>query len=104
MVLSELETIARLALDVTVVGFNDAALSLIELKQGEGQGGHDAVRYGPVDFATLAEGMGIPGFLAHDGDSLRDALGSETRAPGPRLVDARVDPAAYRHVITAIRG
>ncbi|HWM59353.1 MAG TPA: thiamine pyrophosphate-binding protein, partial [Pseudonocardia sp.] len=48
MTLAELETLARLALPVTVVVFDDAALSLIGVKQGPGQGGDAAVRFGPV--------------------------------------------------------
>ena len=39
MTLAELETLARLQLPVTVVVFDDAALSLIEVKQKPGQGG-----------------------------------------------------------------
>ncbi|WP_370326541.1 thiamine pyrophosphate-binding protein [Euzebya sp.] len=102
MVLAELETLARLALDVTVVVFNDAALSLIEIKQGEGQGGSTAVRYHPTDFAAVAQGMGVPGVAVRDVDALRRAVADP--APGPRLVDARVDPSGYRHVIAVTRG
>lgn len=102
MVLAELETLARLQLDVTVVVFNDAALTLIELKQGAGQGGAGAVRYGAVDFAAVATAMGVPGRTAYDVAGLREAL--TAAGSGPRLVDARVDPAAYPHVIRALRG
>ena len=43
MALAELETLARLALDVVVVVFNDATLSLIAVKQDdEGHGGDGA--------------------------------------------------------------
>ena len=45
MTLAELETLARLRLPVTVVVFDDAALSLIEVKQKPGQGGSEAVRF-----------------------------------------------------------
>ena len=45
MTLAELETVARLQLPITVVVFDDAALSLIEVKQKPGQGGSDAVRF-----------------------------------------------------------
>lgn len=102
MMLAELETLARLRLDVTVVVFNDAALTLIELKQGAGQGGPDAVRYGPVDFVAVAAGMGVPGSAVRDADGLFDALTGDHR--GPRLVDAHIDPAAYTHIIRSIRG
>ena len=102
MVLGELETLARLLLDVTVLVFNDAALTLIELKQSASQGGRRAVRYGPVDFAAASTAMGVPGLVVEDVSGLRQALTPNVR--GPRLIDARVDAAAYRHVIDAIRG
>lgn len=102
MVLAELETLARLELDVTVVVFNDAALTLIELKQGEGQGGEGAVRYRPVDVARVASAMGVPGVTVSGVDELQAALSAD--GPGPRLIDALIDPAVYPHVIRAIRG
>jgi acetolactate synthase I/II/III large subunit len=100
--LAELETLARLALDVTVVVFNDAALTLISLKQGDAQGGRGAVEYGTTDFAAVATGMGVPGLVARDVAALRRALA--TPGAGPRLVDVRVDPAGYRHILRTIRG
>ena len=51
--------IARLRLPVTVVVFDDAALSLIEIKQKPGQGGAAAVRFAPVDYAQVAAAMGL---------------------------------------------
>ena len=59
MTLAELETMARLRLPVTVVVFDDAALSLIEVKQKPGQGGAAAVRFAPVDYAQVAAAMGL---------------------------------------------
>lgn len=102
MVLAELETLARLQLPVTVVVFDDATLTLIKLKQTEAQGGAAAVGYRPVDFAGVATAMGVPGTVVDDADSLRRALARP--GGGPRLVDARIDASAYRHVIRTIRG
>lgn len=102
MVLAELETLARLRLDVTVVVLNDEALTLIRLKQQPGHGGDRAVTYGTTDFAAIARGMGVRGARVEDVDQLRAAL--ETSGGGPELVDARIDPAAYAHVMRAIRG
>ncbi|MGY1644196.1 thiamine pyrophosphate-binding protein [Geodermatophilus sp. SYSU D00703] len=102
MVLAELETLARLHLDVIVVVFNDATLTLIELKQTEGQGGRGAVGYRTVDFAGIATAMGVPGVVVHEVQGLAAALTQP--GAGPRLVDARVDPSAYPHVIRTIRG
>ncbi|HEY7627580.1 MAG TPA: thiamine pyrophosphate-dependent enzyme, partial [Ilumatobacteraceae bacterium] len=102
MTLAELETVARLSLPVTVVVFDDAALSLIEVKQKPGQGGHDAVRFGPIDYAGVARAMGLDAAVATTGSELSRLLdGGSDR---PRLIDARIDPATYPRLITATRG
>jgi acetolactate synthase-1/2/3 large subunit len=102
MTLAELETLARLALPVTVVVFDDAALTLIELKQRAGQGGADAVRFDAVDFAGVAAAMGVPSAVAGDVTEVDAAL--HRAGPGPFLLDARIDPAAYRQVMAVSRG
>ena len=102
MVLAELETLARLALPVTVVVFDDAALSLIELKQRSDQGDATAVRFDPVDLAAVSRAMGVPAATAHDVAGVREALAQA--GPGPFLLDARIDPASYRHLLRVSRG
>lgn len=97
---AELETLARTGADAVVVVFNDAALTLIELKQLPGQGGRGAVRYDPIDYAQVARACGMPGVVAENRSQLAAALAG----PRPRLIDARIDPAAYRPVIEATRG
>jgi acetolactate synthase I/II/III large subunit len=82
--------------------FNDAALTLIKLKQGDGQGGPGAVGYAGVDFATVAAGLGVPGRAVSDVAQLRAAL--TTSGSGPLLVDARIDPSGYPHVLNVTRG
>ncbi len=68
MTLAEVETAVRLGLRIVVVVFNDAALSLIQIKQRPaGQGGQEAVRYRRTDFAAAALAMGAAG----------DAFGTE---------------------------
>ncbi len=100
MALAELETLARTAADVVVVVFNDAALTLIELKQLPGQGGSPAVRYLTTDYAAVARASGMEGVIAENREQFRRAL----RGPRPRLIDARIDPTAYGPVIRAARG
>ena len=102
MCLAELETLARLELPVTVVVFNDAALSLIEIKQRDGQGGGRAVRYRPTDFAAVAAAQGVPASMVTTRAELVDALAAS--ASGPRLIDARVDPGAYPSLLAVTRG
>jgi acetolactate synthase I/II/III large subunit len=102
MTLAELETVARLALPITVVVFDDAALSLIELKQGAGHGGPAAVRYHPVDFAAVAAGVGIPSAVTRTVSDVEAAL--DRVGTGPFLLDARIDPAGYPEVLRISRG
>lgn len=105
MVLGELETIARRGLPVTVVVFNDSALTLIELKQDdEGQGGPAAVHYRPTDFAAAAGALGIPGQRISCLEELDRALSASATAPGPALLDVRVDPTSYVEAMKVLRG
>lgn len=102
MTLAELETVARLGLPVTTIVFNDAALSLIAIKQGPENGGPEAVTYRTVDFAEIARACGLDGAVV----TTRAELERELARPwtGPRLVDARVDPAVYGHLLRVTRG
>jgi acetolactate synthase-1/2/3 large subunit len=102
MTLAELETIARLWLNVAVVVLNDAALSLIEVKQEPHHGGTASVRYGPTDFAAVAAAVGLPAAVVTNRDELERQL--QAHPDGPVLVDARVNPAVYPHVIRVTRG
>jgi acetolactate synthase-1/2/3 large subunit len=104
MCLAELETLARESLDVTVVVLDDSRLSLIELKQQQGQGGAGAVAYRAMDFARIARAVGVPADRAHDPASLETILARMAHNPGPALVDAVIDPSAYRPIMAAIRG
>jgi acetolactate synthase-1/2/3 large subunit len=105
MVMAELETIGRLGLPITVVVFNDSALSLIAVKQSDAHGGPSAIRYAATDFATIAEASGMQGQVERTVDGVVEALSG---SPGdwlkPRLIDARIDPAEYKHLIAATRG
>jgi acetolactate synthase-1/2/3 large subunit len=102
MSLGELETIARLQLPITVVVFNDNTLSLIKAKQkGHGHGGSRAVQYSRTDFATVAAGMGIRGTAVSTEAELQAALAGDDASP--HLLDVRVDPDSYGHVIDVVR-
>ncbi len=102
MTMAELETIARLDLPITVVVFNDSALSLIAVKQQPGHGGDAAIRYRPTDFATIGRASGLEGFVADHADDVRRLMSEPWIKP--RLIDARIDPTDYRHLISATRG
>jgi acetolactate synthase-1/2/3 large subunit len=105
MTLAEIETAARLSLRIIVIVFNDAALSLIKIKQKPaGQGGDDAVRYRPVSFAAAAAAMGAAGVAVSTEPDLAAALADALGRAGPTVIDASVDPAGYPAVMDLSRG
>ncbi len=102
MTMAELETMARLELPITVVVFNDAALSLIAVKQQDHHGGEAAIRYRLTDFATIATASGLRGTIVESPRELAQTLARDWT--GPRLIDARIDPTDYRSLLAASRG
>ncbi len=103
MTLAELETVARLKLPITVIVFNDAALSLIGAKQVDANhGGSDAVDYNMTDFAVIAEAMGLQAAVASTTDEVKAALDGNWMTP--KLIDARINPSPYKHLIKVTRG
>ena len=105
MTLAEIETAVRLSLRVIVIVFNDAALSLIAIKQNPaGHGGEEAVRYRPTSFAAAAAAMGAAGAAVSSERELAAALTDALARPGPTVIDAHVDPAGYPAVMDLSRG
>jgi acetolactate synthase-1/2/3 large subunit len=103
--LAEIETAVRLRLRIVVIVFNDAALSLIKIKQRPaGQGGAEAVDYGPVSFAGVATAMGAAAAPAGTEAELVSALDAALRRDGPTVIDVAVDPACYPAVMELSRG
>jgi acetolactate synthase-1/2/3 large subunit len=105
MTLMEIETAVRLRLRVVVVVFNDAALSLIKIKQRPaGHGGPEAVGYRPASFATAATAMGAAGAAVSDAAGLASELAAALDRNGPTVIDASIDPATYPAVMDLTRG
>ena len=105
LTLAEIETAVRLSLRVIVIVFNDAALSLIKVKQKPaGHGGDGAVLYRPTSFAAAAAAMGAAGATATSERELAAALTDALARPGPTVIDAHVDPAGYPAVMDLSRG
>ena len=105
MTLAEIETAVRLRLRIVVIVFNDATLSLIKIKQRPaGQGGAEAVDYGPVSFAGVATAMGAAAAAAGTEAELVSALEAALRRDGPTVIDVAVDPACYPAVMELSRG
>jgi len=105
MTLAEIETAVRLRLPVVVIVFNDAALSLIKIKQRPlGHGGAAAVGYRPVSFAAIAAAMGAAGASVAADAELVAALEQALGRNGPTVIDVAVDPACYPAVLELSRG
>ncbi|MEX2454200.1 MAG: thiamine pyrophosphate-dependent enzyme, partial [Rhodospirillaceae bacterium] len=104
MCLGELSTAARLGARLRVVVLNDAALSLIDIKQQRQQRPPLGVRYPAADFAGAARAMGCAAWSVGPGASLDAALAEAFAADGPALVDVTVDPSGYRDQLIALRG
>ena len=104
MIASELETVARLRLPLLIVVFNDEALSLIEVKQEQKGFEGVSMRYAGPDLRALARAFGLRAFTATDEATLHTALIAAQTAPGPALIDARVDPSGYRRMLEIVRG
>lgn len=104
MCAGELLTAARENLPVIVVVFNDASLSLIEIKQQARRLDPAGVALGAVDWAMLATSMGVTGFTVRDADTLTRVLDEIADLGGPFLIDARIDRSTYSRMLEAIRG
>jgi len=104
MCAGELATAAQAATKLCVVVFNDAALSLISLKQRD-RGMRDAgVSWPPADFATVARGFGMSAYRAQTQAEYETALRDAFQAGTPCLIDVRVDPSGYGRQAKALRG
>jgi acetolactate synthase-1/2/3 large subunit len=104
MVAAEVETVARLRLPILLVVFDDAALSLIEVKQEQKGFEGVSMRYAGPDLPALARAFGLRAFTATDEATLSQALIGAQTAPGPALIDARIDPSGYRRMLEIVRG
>jgi len=104
MVAAELETAVRLRLPITVVLFNDAALSLIEVKQEQKGFTGASMRYAGPDCTLLARSFGVSAWTAADEAGFASALVAAQGVTGPALIDARIDPSGYRRMLEIVRG
>jgi len=105
MTLAEIETAARLRLRIAVVVFNDGALSLIKIKQHPaGQGGAEAVDFGPVSYAGAAQALGAAAEAVSTEQELAAALSAASGRDGPTVIDVQLDPAGYPAIMELSRG
>jgi acetolactate synthase-1/2/3 large subunit len=84
--------------------FDDQALSLIEVKQEQRGIAGAFMRYAGPDFPALARAFGLRAWIAKDEETFRNALVAAQAAPGPTLIDARIDASGYRRTLEIVRG
>lgn len=104
MCLGELSTAARLNLRTIVIVFNDASLSLIEIKQQARRLEPNGVALGAIDWRAIAEGFGVKAWAASNESELEHALGSARECDGPSLIEAKIDRSNYGATLRAVRG
>ncbi len=104
MCLGELATACAVGAKVTVVVFNDATLSLIDIKKEERDMPAGSLGWPQVDFAAVMQGCGGLGLRARDAAEYAAALDQALAHDGPALVDVLVDPGSYPAQIKALRG
>jgi acetolactate synthase I/II/III large subunit len=104
MCVGELLTAAREGLRIIVIVFNDASLSLIEIKQQARKLTPAGVALGAIDWSTLAASLGVTPFTASDETELQWALDRAIECDGPSLIDARIDRSNYAATLKAVRG
>lgn len=104
MCLGELKTAAETGANICVIVFNDARLSLIDIKREQRQMPDLGLAWKTPDFADVAHGFGFCVWRASTQDEMRRAAQEAAATAGPRLIDARVDPSGYLAQLKALRG
>ena len=99
MVLSELETAARLRLPIVVVVLSDRSLHLIRIHQERKGVSASGVDFGPIDFAGIAAGFGGRGFRALTWSDFDAAVAAALSADRPVVIEVPVDPADYDQML-----
>ena len=104
MCMGELVTAAQQNANLTVIVFNDGALSLIDIKRQEIQLPDLGFTWNRPDFATAAKGLGLDAWRVGSMDELMSALGSAAKHKGSNLIDVVLDPDGYLEQMRALRG
>ena len=88
--LGELATLAQQGMNITVVVLNNSAMGWIKWEQAVfWEGKFVSTDLSDVNFAMVAQGLGLGGVNVTEPSDLRDALSLALRADQPVLVDVR---------------
>lgn len=104
MCLCELATAAARGCPIVVVVLNDAALSLIDIKQQAERHATRSLRYPRVDFAAAARALGCRAWHLEGEGQLQPVLQDAFDGDGPALIDIAIDSSGYGDQLKALRG
>ena len=98
--IQSLWTMAREKLDVVTIVFNNRAYAILNVElqrvgavgSGERSRAQFDLKNPPLDFAHLAQGMGVAARTVRTTDEMVAALEHALRTPGPHLIEAIVPP------------
>jgi len=88
---TELATCAQYQLPLLIVVFNDGGYGVLRWLQDTRFGRINETDLGAVNFATMAESMGVPGCRVDSVAAFADALDVGMAAPGPYLIDVDME-------------
>ena len=96
MYTGELETLARLAVRVTLIVLVDSTLALIRNQQQKTGAAPYGVDFGQPDYAAVGRAFGLATFEVERPEDCEATLRQAMATEGPSLVVASIDPAEYR--------
>jgi acetolactate synthase-1/2/3 large subunit len=99
MVLSELETAARLRLPIPILVLSDRSLYLIRMHQERKGFEAGGVDFGPIDYAGIAPGFGARGFRVTTWAEFDEAVTAGLRSDRPTVIEVPIDPTDYRQML-----
>ena len=104
MCLGELATAVQYDVPITVIVFNDGALTMIELKQQQKKMKTAGVRWPRTHFAAITCGFGCAAWRVATAEDYEAALAAARETQGPALIDVVIDPGGYARQLSAMRG
>ncbi|MGW5876638.1 pyruvate dehydrogenase [Nocardiopsis terrae] len=94
MLLGELITVRQHDLPITTVVFNNSSLGMVRLEMMVDGMPAFETDHAPVDYAAVAEAMGMRAIRVEEPQDVREALHQALHADAPVLVDVVTDPNA----------
>lgn len=104
MCASELALAAQAGANLVAVVFNDATLSLIDIKQQSRGMDQQGTTWPRPDFAQVAAGLGCRAWQVDNVTDYQMALQDAFAGEGPALIDVVLDPQGYTEQLAALRG